>query len=292
MKTGVTTFLHSGSIGDCWASIPAMKEYHRKTGNKVLLYLTNGQAAFYYEGATHPTKNSDGVQVMLNESMIKMMIPLFKVQPFIHDVKIHNGEPIGINLNRIRETFVNMPSHPLQHWYFYVFPDLTCDITKPYIDVPETKNNFAIGKVIVARTERYQNTIIDYSFLKEYQNDIIFSGTDLEYRLFTARFYLDIPRLKIDNFLELAQAVKQSRGLISNQTQIFQLAEGTKSPRAVELCRFAPNVIAMGENAFEFYAQEALEYFFHTLNGTLNVYLESKKPKKLPAKGASNKIKH
>lgn len=30
-----TVFLHQGSIGDCWASIPAMKEYYRKTNKKL-----------------------------------------------------------------------------------------------------------------------------------------------------------------------------------------------------------------------------------------------------------------
>lgn len=268
MESLTTNFLHDGTIGDCWAAMPSMKEYYKKTGKKVVIYLTNGQAAFYYEGATHPTVSPDGkTMVMLNKKMIDMMIPLFKAQPYIADAKEHNGEHIVVNLNMIRETFVNMPYHSLSKWYWYVFPDLACDLSKPYISVPETDMNFAKGKMIVARTERYINHSINYHFLKKYQDKLIFAGTELEHIIFNARFSLNIPRLIVNDFLELAQAVKQSIGLLSNQTMIAQIAEGTKSPRIVELCKEAPNVDFVGESAFEFYAQEALEYYVSILNG-------------------------
>jgi hypothetical protein len=58
---------------------------------------------------------------------------------------------------------------------------------------------------------------------------------------------------------------------------IFQIAEGLKIPRIVELCAHAPNVIPVGEMAFDFYAQNALEMYFHTLNGTFSTIVESYK---------------
>jgi hypothetical protein len=268
------TFLHEGTIGDVWASLPAIKQCYKMTGKKATLYLVNGQKAHYYEGAIHPTKNKEGSMVMLNMKMIKMMIPLLKAQEYIEDATVWKDEPIQVDLNKIRETFVNMPNHSLSRWYFYVFPDLACDLSKKYIKVPDTEKDFAKGKIIVARTERYQNLTIDYSFLKKYQKDLVFSGTELERIIFNARFGLKLKQIAIKNFLELAQAIKQSKGVLSNQTQIFQIAEGLKTPRIVELCRIAPNVEPIGENAFEFYAQEGLEYYFHKLNGTLDEYKE------------------
>ncbi len=266
--TEPTSFLHQGSIGDCWASIPAMKEYHTKTGKKVLLYLANGVKAFYYEGASHPTMAEDGAtNVMLNETMINMMIPLFKAQEFIEDCRIWTNQPVKVNLGKIRETFVNMPNGDLRMWYVIVYPDLACDFTKQYITVPDTEKDLAKSKIIISRTERYLNPAINYSFLKKYTDDFVFVGTDLEYAIFTIRYKLNIPRLIINDFLELAQALKQSKGLVANQTQIFQIAEGLKIPRVVELCKFAPNVIPMGEKAFYFYAQEALEYYVSILKG-------------------------
>lgn len=271
----VSSFLHDGTIGDIWASLAAVREYYKKEGKKPTLYLTNGQAAIYYEGATHPTKNAQGINVMLNEEMINMMLPLLKVQPYLEDAKIHDNEPIGIDLNLIRHTFINMPNGMLSRWYFYVFWDLACNLSEEYIFVPDTDKDFAKGKIIVARTERYQNTTISYSFLKEYESSLVFAGTRKEYNLFCLNFDLDIPKLEIKDFLELAQALKQSKGLISNQTQIFQLAEGMKTPRIVELCQFAPNVVPIGDNAYDFYAQGALELYFHLLNGTEQEYRDS-----------------
>lgn len=264
----ITSFSHDGSIGDVWASIPAMREYYRKTGKKVFLYLINGTKAFYYEGANHPTVGEDGkTLVMLNEPAINMMIPLFKSQDFIHDCKIHSNQPVHIELNKIRSTFVNMPYHSLSKWYAYVFPDLASDLSKQWLFVPDSEKDFAKGKIIVTRTERYLNQFIDYGFLKKYEKDVLFVGTELEYQIFKLRYSLNIERLLVNDFLELAQALKQCKFHISNQTQAAQLSEGLKIPRIVELCKFAPNVDFIGENAFEFYAQEALEYYVSLLNG-------------------------
>lgn len=276
-----TSFLMDGTIGDCWASLASVQQYHKLTGKKALFYLTNGRLAKYYEGAVHPTKNEENQHVMLNKRMIDMMIPLLKEQPYIEDAKMHSEELIHVDLNRIRETFVNMPYHALQRWYHYVYPDMSCDLSKQYIYVPDSDKNIAKEKLIVCRTERYQNQNIDYSFLKEYGNDVVFAGTDLEYNLFKLRFGLTIEHLQVNDFLELAQAIKQAKGVLSNQTQIFQLAEGMKTPRVVELCRFAPNVEPIGEMAFEFYAQEAAEYFTRILMmGSIENALEYYKTKK------------
>lgn len=260
-----TSFIHSGSIGDCWAAIPAMMEYNRKTGKKVILYLEKDRQAFYYEGATHPTKDAEGKLCMLNEAMINMMIPLFKAQSFIEDVRIWDKEPIHVDLNAIRDRYVGMPAFSLNRWYFYIYPDLACDLTKQWMFVPDNETNLARGKIIITRSERYQNDTINYSFLRKYENEILFCGTNKEYNLFCMDYDLKVGRLIIKDFLELAQAIKQCRFHISNQTQAFQISEGTRHPRIVELCGFAPNVLVHGEDAYDFLAQAALEYYVDLL---------------------------
>ena len=89
------SFLHSGSIGDVWASLPAIRECYRKTGKKAILYLEKDCPAFYYDGATHPTRDASNEMVMLNEKMIGMMMPLLKAQEFIEDAKLWEGEEIN-----------------------------------------------------------------------------------------------------------------------------------------------------------------------------------------------------
>ena len=263
----VTTFLHSGTIGDVWAAIPAINEYYRKYNKRAILYLKLGQEAFYYEGANHPTMDSKGNNVMLNKKMVEMMIPLLKEQESICDARVWNNEKIHLDLDMFRRTNVGMPSFCLSRWQFYTWPDLACDLSKVWLTVPDSKVDLAKDKIIVTRTERYTNPNINYRFLKKYQKDILFCGTELEYQIFKLRYNLKIKRLKIKNFLELAQALKQCKFHISNQTQSFQLSQGLKIPRILELCKFAPNVIPYGENAYDFFAQEGLEYYVSVLNG-------------------------
>lgn len=259
------TFSHNGNIGDVWASIPTMREYYRKTGNKVKLYLEKDVPASYYEGAIHPTKSEDGKMVMLNNKMIDMMIPLLKAQDFIEDVFIWEDQDIDVPLAAFRDTYVGLPAFSINRWYFYVYPDLACDLSEVWLQVPDAEKDFAKGKIVITRSERYQNNGIGYEFLKEYEDELLFCGTMREYNNFCMSYDLNIRKLNVDNFLELAQAIKQCRFHITNQTQAFQLSEGQKVPRILEICGFAPNCIPIGEDAYDFFAQGALEYYFKTL---------------------------
>lgn len=260
------TFLSSGNAGDTIGAIPAMREFHRKTGKKVILYLRKDVEAFYYEGAVHPIKSSEtGKNVMLNQQMIDLLLPLLKQQSFIEDVHVWDNQEIGCDLDWIRETNVGMPGLSLNRWYFYVYPDLACDLSKPWLDVPDTDKDLAKGKIIITRTERYTNPNIDYSFLKPYEDDLIFSGTMREYNGFTMSYDLNIKKLTVDNFLTLAQAIKQSRFHITNQTMANQISTGLMHPSILETCTFAPNCIPIGEDRYDFLAQKGLEYYFDCL---------------------------
>lgn len=260
-----STARHSGNIGDIWSSLPALKEFHSKTGKKLVLYLVMGQRAIYYSGATHPVMDKDGENVMLNEVMYNMARPLLLAQPFIEDVLPWEGQEVEINLDVIRETFVGMPNSSISRWYFYVYPDLACDLSIPWLTVPDNDKDLASGKIIVNRTQRYQNPLISYSFLKEYENDLLFAGTKDEHLIFSSQWGLSLPYLEVKNFLELAQAIKQCKVFLGNQSQAYQLAEGQKTTRVLEICYFAPNVIPFGANGYDFFGQKSLEYYVKTL---------------------------
>jgi hypothetical protein len=253
-----------------------MREVYRKTKKKLILYLVNGQTATYYSGATHPTRDANGKMVMLNKKMIDMLIPLLKAQECFEDVRVWKNEKVHVDLNKIRETNVGMPSFCISRWYFYVWPEMACDLTEQWLTVPDTDKDFAKGKILISRTERYLNpNELSYKFLKPYQKDILFIGTELEHAIFVNRFKLKkIKRLIVKDFLELAQAIKQSKFHMSNQTMAFQISQGLKHPRMVELYELAPNVIPIGKNAYDFFSQTGLEYHFHTLNNTLSDWFE------------------
>lgn len=275
----LSTFSHTGNIGDCWASIPAMRQFHIKTGKSIRLYLVKNVPAFYYEGAIHPTKSDiDGAMVMLNDKMIEMMTPLLLAQGFIKEVVTITEEEykttdILCHLEWIREANVGMPSFPIQKWYSTIFPDLDFDLSEVWLDVPQREGEFEEAikdKIIITRSERYTNPTLDYSFLKPYEDDLLFCGTMREWNIFCMTFDLNVKKYNINNFLELAQAIMYCKFHISNQTQAFQLSEGLKSPRMLEACVSAPNCIPVGKNAHYYLNQMALEHFFHKLNGSMS----------------------
>lgn len=257
------TCLSCGNSGDIISSLPCLKEFYAKTGRKTIYYLQLGVQGFYYEGAEHPVKENN-TQVMLNSYMADGLRPLLLNQPYIEDVRVWTGEKIDINFNKIRETEVNQPYGELRHWYRFIFPDLACDLSKPYIHAGIPTKDFATGKILVNRTQRYHNPNINYSFLKDY--DCLFAGMEIEHEIFCKEFGLDMPLLKVDNFLELAQAIEQSVCLVGNQSFCFSIAEAVKHPRVLEVCHFVPNVLPIGENAFDFLSQTGLEYYVKTLS--------------------------
>lgn len=269
-------FSHTGNIGDCWASIPAMRQFHIKTGKNIRLYLVKNVPAFYYEGAIHPTKSDiDGAMVMLNEKMIEMMTPLLLDQGFIKEVvsvteEEHRSLDILGHLEWVRDTFVGMPNFPIQKWYSTVLPDLDFNLAEKYLHVTESEKDLAKGKIIITRSERYTNPSLNYGFLKPYEDDLLFCGTMREYNIFCMTYDLNIRKFNISNFLELAQAIQQCKFHISNQTQAFQLSEGLKTPRMLEACSYAVNCIPVGENAFYYLNQMKLEFDFHKLNNSLS----------------------
>ena len=265
MDNTTTPFLHNGNIGDAIAALPAINEYYNLSGKKAILYLEKDQKAKYYAGATHPTLDKAGNMVMLNQKMIDMMIPLFKAQESIEDCCTWEGELIGIDLTKIRTAGIDTSKGCLSRWYFWVFPDIACDLSKKWLTVPETETNFAKGKILVSRSERYLNEHISYTFLKKYEGEIKFIGTDLEYNIFKLRFGLNIEHLIVNDFLELAQAINQCRFHISNQTMAFQISQGLKKPRILEMCSWANNVIPIGEDAYDFLAQKGLEFYVDKL---------------------------
>lgn len=265
-----TTVKHSCNLGDVIAAMIACKKYYDVTKRKIVFAQTINMAANYYAGATHPTTH-DGVQVCINQPMFEMVRPLLESQEYIAKMEPYSGQSIHLDFDAIRgKTFVNMPHGSIQAWLFYAFPDLDCDISKPWIFLDEQKQQIeevTKGKVIVNFTERYRNGIIDYFFLKNYAPDLIFAGTEREHFLFCTKNQLsDVPRLEIKDFLELAYAIRGCRFLISNQSMCWNLSTALGTPRMLEVCQFAQNCMPFyGENNVGYFHQVGAEYYFRRM---------------------------
>ncbi len=269
--TNVIRILHCVNPGDLVAAMGAIKKYWEVTGRKVIVVQSIHTVASYYQGAVHPTVNELGENVCCNMPMWEMLKPLIESQEYIHSFEVYTGQKIDIDFNVIRgKTFVGLPNGAIQNWVPLAYPDLAFDLSKPWIDIngkcPVKIKKQVNGKIILNFTERYRNPLTDYFFLKNYAPDLIFAGTEKEHYLFCTRWNLNIPHLKVENFLELAYAIKECRFILCNQSFNYNLAESLKKPRIVELCQYALNCIhGMGEHSYGFLHQVDVEYRFRTM---------------------------
>jgi hypothetical protein len=267
----VTRVKHSTNPGDLIAAMGAIKKFYDVTQRRVIVSQSTSFLASYYSGAVHPTVNEQGQNVCCNDAMWEMLKPLIESQPYIHSFEKYSGQKIDLDFDVIRgKTFVNLPNGAIQAWVTYAFPDLAFNLCNAWITLddkcpPNIKKQVS-GKVIINFTERYRNSVIDYFFLKNYAPDLIFAGTEREHWLFCNQWQLNIPRLEITNFLELAYALKESRFMLGNQSMNWNLAESLKTPRILEVCQYAQNCQPLiGEDSYGFFHQVGLEYYFRML---------------------------
>jgi hypothetical protein len=129
------------------------------------------------------------------------------------------------------------------------------------LNVKAKKND----KIIINFTQRYRNHLINYFFLKEHQDKLVFAGLENERNLFCRTWDLDIPRLDVDDFYQLAAWIKGCKFFLGNQSFCFQLAEAMKVNRILELFPMMPNVIPVGNGGYDFYHQGSLDYYFNKL---------------------------
>ena len=148
----------------------------------------------------------------------------------------------------------------IARWYFNIFAT-SYDLSKPWIKVNPDES--VKGKIVIARSIRYNAPDVDYSFLQKY-NNVIFVGLPEEYELMKKA----IPKLKYkqtDDFLSLARIIAGADFFIGNQSFPFALAEALKVPRILESYYLSPNVIPEGENAYEFSFQPQFEFLVKKL---------------------------
>lgn len=241
-------FKHSGHLGDLVYALPILKELSQKT--KCNLYINLGKVIHrnYFK---HPTGN-----VMITERSYQMAESLFESLAYINKVHQWNNEKIDIDLDVFRELPFSTDFHSIR-WYYHL-TGLQPDMSLPFLDVEphQTIKN----KIVVVRTFRGRNPLINYSFLKQY-DDLLFLGTKAEYDEFSK----EVPNIEfydVSSFLEMAQIIKASRFFVSNQTFSFAIAEGLKVNRLLECNPFYPVVFPIGGEGHDFYFQQQFEKRF------------------------------
>jgi hypothetical protein len=278
------SYLHNCNTGDLIAALAGIREVYRKSGKKAVIYQELDLPGHYMQGLVHSVRDDKGVQVTMNQKMFDMMRPLLLSQQYVEDFVVYDGQKIDIDLTIIRERvevdaehpekppkiigakqFVNIPHLALPGWTMTAFPPMACDISEPWIEV-EDGDMVIEDFIIVNRTERYQLTKINYAFLKKYEKDLLFAGTETEHFKFCKEFGLNFPRLEVHHFLDLAQVLKKCRFFVGNQSFPWNLANALGIPRILEMFPQAPNCQPfVGKDNYGFLQQLPLEYYFEML---------------------------
>jgi len=254
----------SSPAGDCISFMAGIKKIWEQTGRKGVVYqLLNvvGSAL----GEMRPFLDGNGDGVCMDRRMFELLSPLIKAQPYIEDFLEYNGEKVDFDFDLVRqERFVNQPKGSLHRWFNYIFPEMASDLSKPWLewDTNISKDTFFKDKVVINFTNRYRNNFVNYFFLKEYQDKIYFAGLESECDFFNKRWGLSIQHLVDKDFKDFAETISSCKFFMGNQSVCYHIAEALKVPRILELCPILPNVIPVGENAFDFYIQGAVEIYF------------------------------
>jgi hypothetical protein len=256
------TFMQPRNLGDLIYSLWGIKNVCEKLNCKAVIYQWVNREAFYYEGAKHPTKGDSGNEVTMNRKMFDMVRPLMLALPYVDDFLEYQGETVHFNLDRISHMQINIPFGEIRNWIGYCFPELQADLGDKVIEIPFSylhSPKYDVSEaIIVNRTTRYRNPHIHYGVLNKYVSKghkIYFAGTLDEFSEFSG-FVHSAEYLKVDDFLELAFYISQCKLFIGNQSFCFALAEAMKVPRVLEVCSFAPNVIPIGKEAYQYYDEE------------------------------------
>jgi hypothetical protein len=231
---------------------------------KTTIYQRLGLPAYYYDDAQHPVQQ-DGKQVCMNQQVFDMMKPLLMVQPYIQSFEVWEGQEVHFDIDKTRQSSqIPLPGGDIHAWPTLIHPQLACDLSVPWIHVGGKREGFA-DKIVINRTTRYRNHYIQYFFLKDYEDKIVFIGLEHEHKDFCEQFKLKIPLFTATNFLELAEVISSARFGIFNQSLAWHLADAQKTKRILEVCTVYPNSFATGKDGYNFTQQESLEYRFHEL---------------------------
>lgn len=247
-------FLHSYNMGDLIYSLPAMRKAYRTHGVKIRLLLGLNKIGHYYDGAVHPLGDK-----MFTKQSFDMALPLLERLEFISSIEVWDGQcKIDYNIDEIRDhtSALGMPHTEIRHWAMFLFPELACDISEPWLP-----SNRLGGEdfIVVNITQRYRNKNISYNFLQESLANVVFIGVLDEYSLFLKQCR-KAQYVKTKDYLEVAGIINASKLFIGNQSSCFAVAEGMGHPRLLEICKEATNVVPATPNGIGYIDQKALEY--------------------------------
>lgn len=249
---------NSGNAGDLIYSLSSMHYLWTMHNKEIDLYLRVGVPSTF-TSATHPVGN-----VMLNDTMFNMLRPLLLSQSYIHDViRVEGKEEIEIDFDfdLFRDNAKNLSGGDIKLWHSLVYPELKPSTTYKVLEAsPYEEGEY----IVINRSTRYNNPLIDYTLLEKLGKKMYFVGVEDEFKIMSAI----IPNLihkQVNDFLEMADLIYGSWLFIGNQSMAFSIAEQLKVRRVLEQYFAAPNVIPQGGDWAVFHTNKQFENIINSM---------------------------
>src|ERR1700761_1196128 len=149
--------LHHGNAGDIIYSMPLLKRLHEITNKPVNLILKVGDPLTIGNGYEHPLVN-----VMLNREMVDALSPLLSAQAYINKVEVFDSQIIHLDLTLFRKAGFALDKGSIARWNFFT-TGITANFNESWLTVEP--NTAYTDCIVLARSSRYNNALIDYAFL-------------------------------------------------------------------------------------------------------------------------------
>ena len=243
------TFNHSGNIGDVLYSLNFAREFAAANGEA--RFIMNLQKNVPLElQRDHPCG-----KMLMNDSACAFLRPLLAFQPCIAEVSVSDAPPEGsIDLSQFRNLPLCHSAGDVRYYYYALTPHpLPKDFASPALVAAH--DGRTAGKIVVFRSARYHNPLVNYGGLKDFAGQMLFVGLPNEYEDF-CRTEFKIPYQPVENALEMAGLMNSAKLVIGNQCGLFAIAEQLKVSRWLESCQVmrsdgnvvygCPNVLPVG----------------------------------------------
>lgn len=217
----MTTFKHSGDMGDIIYSLAAIK---KMGGGTFLLDTTGGEDEYWCK------KQCIDGKTKFNKTSFKFIEPVISAQKYIVECREYiPGEKVDVNLNNFRAKFDDPNSRSKTKNLL----DLHLDaLGLPPHDPNEawlspTMSNIMERKIIVCRSPRMQSNFPWFQSNKFlFRDKALFVGLDKEHEFFEWTFDIKIPHYKVKDSLDMCNLIAGCDLFVANSTFALALAIG------------------------------------------------------------------
>lgn len=226
----MTTYSHSGNLGDTVWSLPTVKHFGGGELNLIpggipdaIRKYNNGPVFAEYENR-------------LSQKDYDMIAPLLEAQPYITKLTFEKNKPFDYDLDLFRGTVGQAFTKNFIETFAQTF-NTPVDYT-PWLTVTPKQ----VAKFVITRTLRYHSnqttTIPNWLNLlrgNRIASEGVFVGLPEEHGAFQKLFCIQVPYYKVNDFLELAEVIAGADTFISNATFAYAVAQGLGKKTILEL---------------------------------------------------------